>query len=157
MRYLKSFNESNGYYEIYHRFDNVGELGYIRDYQREGEKKVIDINPLIFNKLKDLKWNTEYNIQLTTGHSIAANANIISNVTYSGYKYNPGKQKEEYKLDIEFRIEQLIDEWFIVQLPGNPKPKSNSKPSPTPPILYKCDQWDGLIKLLTDYNLLGNQ
>jgi hypothetical protein len=96
-----------------------------------------------FDKLKSLYGSTIIDL---TGHPIRMGGVMWKSIGLHGHGYYK-EMGDRYYIDIEkrywIRIFGMEDDWYYVFMNDGSSPEC-----------YKCDQWDGLIQLLKDKDIL---
>lgn len=65
-----------------------------------------------------------------------------------------GEEHKALERFINMNIYELVDEWFIVTCKVAYRPKSHWNTPKDTTTYYKCDQLEGLLKLLEDLNII---
>ena len=110
---------------------------------------------LIKNNCKNMDDNTIYNIFNLDFNNLRFKFKEIGNPKSNNYtkrEIKPGYRYIEFTFpNLNVEIVELYDEWFVLRFFTTISGKMDiiSKP-----ITYKCDQWEGLIELLKDKDLI---
>ena len=142
--YYKIISEDNFYDMVMDGIDSSSQLE--------------DIKVDYFEKLKGYK--TDMNIRFDRSSRISSLiekfVRIISIDSTSIKFRSQGERLKELEkrphLGYCFEIYGFTDEWFLVYFEDNVSRATFS--DPRLPIYYKCDQFEGLIKLLKDKNII---
>ena len=128
MKYLISYNESSSYYTVI----SEDEFRSFSDYRNDIDR-FIDIDDTSVNRIESVLGKGLTSLKVS-------NTNMLFYLMIYTGKGGYAKKQQ----DIDMYVYKMEDDWFII------KEKSpelgNSK-------YYKCDQIDGVIKLLKDHKL----
>jgi hypothetical protein len=136
MLYLKLFKESFDASDYYQEISPTDESRMKKVFDSFEERYITELIEL-------------FNQELPPGHEYRME-DVIRLVT-------SGKNKDvvylKFILDMSRHIiiGQLVDEWFMVSIYNNDKKNIQGFPER---IVYKCDQFEGLVKLLQDKDII---
>ena len=151
MIYLKKFNENIGEFYIKVDEDEFANLslisfedGYLENLQEFNTKYVFKYK----NSIGAFFGGYDSKLSVTGRHIIGS----VRRGEKSAIKFKDQSERslhiQNYPQDFIFvEIFEMIDEWFIVSFTNLVEINSDY-------VYYKCDQWNGVIKLLKDNKIL---